>query len=597
MPTTEPMLLFDFPDPTGRRRPLRFADPVELIVARTLDEVRPALRAVQRAVDAGYYAAGYLAYEAAPAFDPALQVQPGTDLPLLWFGIFREPCAAAPEPEESTFQLSSWQPNVSQTAYRRNIAAIREAIAQGETYQTNYTLRLRAAFSGDDWAFYRRLRAAQRADYCAYLNLGRFRVLSASPELFFHWRESQIVARPMKGTAKRGRWLAEDQAWAAWLAASEKNRAENLMIVDLLRNDLGRIAAVGSVHVPQLFAIERYPTLFQMTSMVAADCRPATTLDDIFAALFPCGSITGAPKASTMNLIARLEDSPRGVYCGVIGFVTPQREAIFNVAIRTVVIDAQTGAAEYGVGGGITWDSTPEDEYAEALTKAALLSEPAPSFALLETLRLHQGTYTLLDRHLDRLAESARYFDIPLALPAARAALDEHRDQWPQDSRRVRLLVAQNGAITVESAPLAQQPSEQLPIALAVTPISRHDRWLFHKTTCRAIYEQRRRQQPDVFDVLLWNEEGELTEFTIGNLVLELDGVCWTPPRESGLLGGTFRAELLDRGIIHERVLTRADLMQAERIWLINSVREWVAVYVMHAQAEPELLLEAADVH
>ena len=596
MPTSEPVLLFDFPDPSGQRRSLRFADPIKLIVARTLDEVRPALGAVQQAVDAGYYAAGYLAYEAAPAFDPALHVQPGSDLPLLWFGIFGEPEAAKSEPEDSTFTLSAWQPNIGQADYHRNIAAIREAIAEGETYQTNYTLRLRATFAGDDFAFYRRLRAAQRADYCAYLNLGRFRILSASPELFFHWRDSQLVARPMKGTAKRGRWLAEDQAQAEWLVTSKKNRAENLMIVDLLRNDLGRVATVGSVRVPQLFAIERYPTLFQMTSTVAATTQPGTTLDDIFAALFPCGSITGAPKASTMNLIARLEDGPRGVYCGAIGFVSPQHEAIFNVAIRTVVIDTESGAAEYGVGGGITWDSTPEDEYAEALTKAALLSEPAPSFALLETLRLEQGTYTLLERHLDRLDESARYFDVPIALPAVRAALAEHRDQWPQHSRRVRLLVAQDGALTIESTPLTTQPAEQLPVALATTPISRHDRWLFHKTTRRDVYERQRQQQPEVFDVLLWNEEGELTEFTIGNLGIELDGLCWTPPRTSGLLAGTFRAELLERGAIHERVLTRDDLRQAERIWLINSVREWVPVYLVDDQDEIAALMESAHV-
>lgn len=596
MPTTEPLLLLDFPDPSGQCRSLRFADPVELIVAHSLDEVRPALCAVQRAVDAGYYAAGYIAYEAAPAFDPALHVQPGTDLPLLWFGIFREPCATTHEPEDSTFDLSPWQPNVSQAAYRRNIAAIREAIADGETYQTNYTLRLRAAFSGDDFAFYRRLRAAQRADYCAYLNLGRFRVLSASPELFFHWREAEIIARPMKGTARRGRWPGEDQEQADWLAASEKNRAENLMIVDLLRNDLGRVAAIGSVRVPQLFAIERYPTLFQMTSTVAAASRPGTTLDDLFAALFPCGSITGAPKASTMNLIAKLEAAPRGVYCGAIGFVSPQREAIFNVAIRTVVIDSQTGLAEYGVGGGITWDSTPEDEYAEALAKAALLSEPAPSFALLETLRLEQGTYTLLERHLDRLGEAACYFDIPIEMPAIRAALAENRDRWPQHSYRVRLLVAQDGTIAVESTPLAEQTGEMLPVALASTPISRNDRFLFHKTTRRDIYEQQRQQQPEVFDVLLWNEEGELTEFTIGNLVIEQGGVCWTPRRESGLLAGTFRAELLERGMIRERVLTRADLLAADRVWLINSVREWVPVYFIHDQTRPAAFLEAANV-
>jgi para-aminobenzoate synthetase / 4-amino-4-deoxychorismate lyase len=592
----EPLLFFEFPDRNGQRRSLGFAEPIDQIVAHSVAEVRPALRAVQQAVAAGCYAAGLIAYEAAPAFDPALHVRDPGRLPLLWFGIFRQPLPVLPQPSDGAFRLSAWQPSISRATYHRHVAAIRQAIAEGETYQTNYTLRLRARFAGDDWAFYQRLRAAQRADYCAYLNLGRLRVLSASPELFFRLDGAEITARPMKGTAPRGRWLDEDRSQAAWLAASTKNRAENLMIVDLLRNDLGRIAAVGSVRVPQLFTIERYPTLFQMTSTVAATVQPGTTIEDLFAALFPCGSITGAPKASTMKLIARLEDSPRGVYCGAIGFVSPRHEAVFNVAIRTVVIDTATASAEYGVGGGITWDSTAEDEYAEALTKAALLTEPAPGFALLETLRLEAGSYTLLERHLDRLRESAHFFDIPLALPELRAALDRHRDQAPSTAQRVRLLVAQNGAIRIESTPLPELSLQQQPVALAATPISRRDRFLFHKTTRREIYDAHRRLRPELFDVLLWNEEGELTEFTIGNLVIEQDGICWTPQRASGLLAGTLRAELLAQGRIHERALTSADLNAAERIWLINSVRGWVPVYLVQDQAERAVCAQVSHV-
>lgn len=383
-----PLLLFDFADAQGRPQRLCFREPVQVIAAHTSAEVRPALDVVAAAARAGRYAAGFVAYEAAPAFEPAFRVHPPTnDLPLLWFGIFDAP-QPAPAFAPGPFALSEWQPTVSRPAYAAAIGAVREAIARGDTYQANYTMRLRAQFSGDDLAFYEQLRAAQAASYSAYLNLGRYRILSASPELFFHWDGAQLTSRPMKGTAPRGRWPAEDEELAAWLAASEKNRAENLMIVDLLRNDIGRVAQVGSVAVPALFAIERYRTVHQMTSTITAQTRPGTDLAGLFGALFPCGSITGAPKIETMKLLAELEDTPRGVYCGAIGLVAPGGSATFNVAIRTVTLDMESGAAEYGVGGGITWDSTAADEYAEALLKAAPLRERWPAFALLETLRL-----------------------------------------------------------------------------------------------------------------------------------------------------------------------------------------------------------------
>ncbi len=570
-----PWLLFEFQDELGCPQPMVFSNPVRIIEARRHSEVRPALQAVQQAVAAGFYAAGYVAYEAAPAFDAALQVAAQSPLPLLWFGLFAAPGEYV-RPALLQYTVGAWQPTLDQQSYAHNIGLIHSAIAAGRTYQLNYTLRLQSPFAGDDLAFFHRLSSAQHGRYSAYLNLGRYRILSASPELFFHLRGDQLLTRPMKGTAARGRFAEEDAAQADWLSDSVKNRAENLMIVDLLRNDLGRVAEVGSVRVPALFEVERYPTVLQMTSTITAHTRPQTTLEDIFAALFPCGSVTGAPKASTMALIAGLEDTPRGVYCGAIGLIKPGGEALFNVAIRTVTLDTTRGIAEYGVGGGITWDSTAGDEYAEVKTKAALLFSERPRFELLETLLWHETNYTLLDRHLDRLASSAHYFDIPLALDRVRVALNQAGQEHHGHTRRVRLLVAQNGMIRVESHQLGSGPTTSATFGLAHKPVDRSNIWLFHKTTQRAVYQEMHAAQPTVDEVLLWNEAGELTEFTTGNLVVELDGQCWTPPRECGLLAGTLRAELLARGSIAKRVLRPADLDSATGIWLINSVRGWV---------------------
>ncbi len=575
---TDVLLLFDFADHKGRLQRLCFEQPLEVIAAHTLAEVKPALRAVEQATAAGLYAGGYVSYEAAPAFDSALTVRPGASWPLLWFGLFHAPAVAALDERACAYQLSDWTPATAWPDYQHNVAALRAAIARGDTYQANYTIRLRARFRGDDLAFYQHLAARQQARYCAYLNTGRQRILSASPELFFHWRNQEIITRPMKGTARRGRWLEEDEQQTRWLANSEKNRAENIMIVDLMRNDLGRIAQTGTVEVRELCRVEHYPTVLQMTSTVAAQTRPDITLSDIFAALFPSGSVTGAPKVSTMRLIAAREDSPRHVYCGSVGFVTPAREAVFNVAIRTALVDTETESAEYGIGGGITWDSTATDEYHEALTKAALLTYDQPQFQLLETLKLEHGQYTLLTRHLDRLTSSAHYFAYPFSLDDARAALTQHAQTHAHEARRVRLLLSQNGTLHVESAPLDEPSATPAPVALATTPVLRANVFLYHKTTRRDLYEQHRARHPRAFDVLLWNEDGELTEFTNGNLVVELAGRRYTPPRACGLLAGTLRAELLAQGEIEERIITRAQLARCARLWLINSVRGWLPV-------------------
>lgn len=582
IPGPELAAVLDFPDDCGGPERLRFGRPVEVLVARAVGEVRPALRRIERAAEEGFYAAGFVAYEAAPAFDRALTVRPGPDLPLLWFAVFDRPLEHRPRAGgRGGFRLGGWEPSVGHEEYGRGVAAVREAIARGDTYQVNYTFRLRARFEGDDLALYERLLAAQRTRHGAYLNAGRFRVLSASPELFFRRRGRRLVARPMKGTSARGRWAEEDEGRAARLAASEKERAENLMIVDLLRNDIGRVAEVGTVRVPELFRVERYPTVLQMTSTVEGTLRRGASLEDIFAALFPCGSVTGAPKVSTMRLIAALEGSPRGVYCGACGFVAPGGDAAFNVAIRTAVVDAEAGAAEYGVGGGITWDSTAEGEYAEALAKASLLAEEPGRFDLLETMRLEAGRYLLLEEHLERLAASAAYFGFPVSVPEVRTVLAEHAGRFEAGARRVRLLVSDRGRVRVESEELGGDiAAAPRPVALASSPVRKSDRFLYHKTTRRGAYDAARAGRPDVYDVLLWNEEGELTEFTTGNLLVESGGRLWTPPRESGLLPGTFRAALLRRGEAAERVLTRADLARASRLWLVNSVRGRVEVYL-----------------
>ncbi|GMA48805.1 hypothetical protein GCM10025857_01620 [Alicyclobacillus contaminans] len=310
----------------------------------------------------------------------------------------------------------------------------------------------------------------------------------------------------------RGRWLEEDQELASRLSASQKNQAENVMIVDLLRNDLSKIPGVTSVQVPRLFEIETYPTVHQMTSTVTATVRETPTFIDVLQALFPCGSITGAPKISTMGLISDLEQNPREIYCGTIGIIEPNGDAMFNVAIRSVLIDGETGLAEYGVGGGITWDSTTDGEYTEAFTKAAFLEVSDVSFELLETLKLEHGEYALLHRHLSRLASSARFFDIPIDLDMIIDRLQEHASQFEGMRRRVRLLVSRTGEVRIESTALNDLSCGVQTVALADTPVSKEDRFFYHKTTRRDVYKHHQNEHPNVFDVLLWNEDGQITD-------------------------------------------------------------------------------------
>ena len=574
-----PLLSFEFSSSKGEIEPLTFSDPHKVIIAHTIEEVLPSFQMIQDAIDDGYYAAGFLSYESASAFDPAYRVKEEHSMPLLWFGIFSEPQHMSLS-STGTYSLTKWNSSVSMDEYRESIMSIKQSIENGDTYQTNYTIRLNSQFHGDDIALFQKLKKAQASNYCAYINTGEHSILSASPELFFHLEGDQVTARPMKGTIERGKSFAEDEANASWLYQSEKNRAENVMIVDLLRNDLGILAEPGTVHVPKLFEIEQYPTVHQMTSTIAAKISENIQLVDIFKALFPCGSITGAPKISTIEIISNLEKSPREVYCGAIGYITPNQEAIFNVPIRTVVVDQKTGNATYGVGGGITWDSTAEGEYHEVLAKASLLEEDRPDFQLLESLLLQDGEYFLLEEHLTRLKNSAKYFGISVDVENVQITLHDFAKKNSLGASKIRLLSDKNGELTIESQPITQLETP-LMVTLADEPLDKNNPFLYHKTTNRVIYSHFQKKYSHVFDVLLWNEDGELTEFTNGNIVLEIEGILWTPPINSGLLAGTYRERLIKEETIHEKVLTITDLRKSKKVWFINSVRKWLEVQVV----------------
>jgi para-aminobenzoate synthetase/4-amino-4-deoxychorismate lyase len=555
---------------------LHFSNPVCVIAAETAEDVLPALRRVVAGVETeGLHAAGFIAYEAAPGFDQALIVCGPAPLPLLWFGLYRAPQVWEHLPAGGAYTLGEWRPSQEIDSYRRAIAEIKEAIARGDTYQVNYTIALHATWLGDPWGLFVDLANAQRGGYAAFVDLGTHAISSASPELFLDIDGDLVRSKPMKGTAPRGRTLDEDRQHMAALRGSQKDQAENVMIVDMIRNDLGRIARFGSVHVPSLLTVERYPTLLQMTSTVQA--RSDAPLDAILAALFPCASITGAPKVRTMQLIAGLEEGPRGVYTGAIGYLAPGRRARFNVAIRTVLVDRLAGQASYGVGSGIVWDSDADAEYAECRLKAQVLARRFPDFDLLETMRWTAADgVARRERHLQRLAASAEYFGFAVDLDEIRAQFETLHPSAVPDPARLRLLATRQGELRLQVFPLELPVvPEQVRLGLAREAVDVDDVFLYHKTTHRAVYEQARAGRPDCDDVLLWNQRGELTETTTANVVLSLDGRLVTPPVQSGLLAGALRTELLETGMVQEQVLGVNDLARCQAIYLVNSLRGW----------------------
>ncbi len=564
-------LRFDFEEQT-----LCFSEPKEILTAYTYQEVETVFEQAEKRRKEGYYIAGFVSYEAAPAFNKHLKTFYADEkLPLVWFGVFLSPVSnfEVPSRVKPAFAFTA---DMTFKEYQSRIARIRAEIAAGNTYQTNFTLRLNspvlAGFEAS--SAYMHFREQSAARYTAMLTTSTHQILSASPELFFKVEKGNVTTRPMKGTIRRGDTAELDAARRNFLANDEKNRAENVMIVDLLRNDLGQIARPGSVRVPRLCELEPYPTVWQMTSTVTAELAAKKSLFEIFEALFPCGSVTGAPKKSTMDFIAELETSARGVYCGAIGFAKPDGDMIWSVPIRTVQIDSAANTARYGVGGGIVWDSDAKAEFAEIEAKSAVLADAFPPVELIESIRLENGELKRLHAHLDRLEKSAQFWQLPFERSAARTLLLAAAAEHANGVFKFRAELKQNGEFIFD----IQEISSKTPIwtaKIATKPLAQNV-FLAHKTTRRQMYEELR--EPDVTETLLYNERRELTEFISGNLVLEIGGKLVTPPLSCGLLPGVFRQTLLQTGEIAEQILTFDDLELATRIFLTNSVRGFVEI-------------------
>jgi len=601
-----------------------FIAPQRVLVARKAPELTTLLAEMEAAVAADQFCAGYFAYECGQAFEPKAalrraesfsdQAQPPC---LAWFGVYERcflfdhhsgafldgdppglealkiaPKLGAPglafETGETSTPIPQFELALTERQYAQRIAAIHEWIRSGDVYQLNFTVPLRIETAARPAQLYRQLRRRQSAPYSAFLHCqtGQ-RVLCFSPELFFRIdREGatrRITTQPMKGTAQRGRTTNEDRAQAVWLRNDSKNRAENLMIVDLLRNDLGRLCRFGSVRVDQLFAVERYPTLWQMTSTVSGELRPEIGLQQLLHALFPCGSITGAPKLRAMQLIDELEAEPRGIYTGAIGFFAREK-TVFNVAIRTLELKEDADGfqcGQMGIGSGIVIDSDPASEFRECLLKAQFLTESATSrpeeFSLIETM-LWRGDFPFLDLHLDRLADSADYFGFPCDRGEIRESLLSFAERFGGHSpHKLRLLLDADGSFRIASELLPDPPpTEPIRVRIATERTDPRDPMLFHKTTHRPLYSAAFNAAiaAGYNDVLFLNQREEVTESAIANLFIERDGLWLTPPIECGLLAGVQRRFLLEsRPEIQQKVLSIDDLRQAGAIYLSNAVR------------------------
>lgn len=548
---------------------LIFENPLIELSAKSAKDVKLILQEVENYQMQGYYVIGYVSYEAAQAFDEKFSVKtrPLSGEYLAYFTVHQEvkkepfPCQS-----QKNIQLpKSWQSSTTKGEYEKAIARIKEEIRQGNTYQVNYTLQLSSLLEEDAFTLYNHLVIAQEAAYNCYIEHDDFAILSVSPELFFKKEGRRLITRPMKGTITRGYRTKEDLQNKIWLANDSKNRAENMMIVDLLRNDMGRISEIGSVKVTKLCEVEQYSTVWQMTSTIESQLQSDKSLLDIFSALFPCGSITGAPKIATMAIINQLEKQARGVYCGTIGICLPNGDAIFNVGIRT--IQKLGNQAIYGAGGGITWGSACDDEYKEACDKAAVLYRNQPDFDILTTARVSHKQVVDLDEHIKRLKESARYFAYPFSKEDFLAKLSKQLEELDDADYRLRILVKQTGAIQFQLAELRDLPENYLKAELVHRSESIDSPFTYFKTTYRPHLQSLSGES------IFISNKGYLQETTIGNLILEIDGKWYTPPVDVGILDGICRQKLIKEGRVFEAYLTKDDLKKASHIYACNSVR------------------------
>ena len=546
-----------------------FIQPIKELKTRDLSEVANLLAQVESYQEQGYYVVGYVSYEAAPAFEEKLAVHkvPLLGEYLLYFTVHdRVETSPIPLTYDDIDLPSNWQEVTSEADYEKAIAQIHHHLRQGDTYQVNYTVQLKQDLSANPFAIYNRMVVEQEAGYNAYIEHDEMAVISMSPELFFEQNDRELTTRPMKGTTQRGVTDDEDLKEAAWLEQDPKNRSENMMIVDLLRNDMNRISEVGSEHVERLCQVEQYSTVWQMTSTIKSQLREDVDLVAVFRSLFPCGSITGAPKIATMEIIKNLEPQPRGVYCGTIGILLPNGRRIFNVAIRTIQL--HQGKAIYGVGGGITWDSTWESEYREVHQKAAVLYRKQARFQLITTGKISQNSLLFEDQHLERLTKASRYFAYPFDPKKLRQKIEEECQACDvNQDYRLRISLSKSGEMKLSRQILAPLSPSFCKAKLCLQEADLNQSFTYFKTTHRphlSLGEQEK---------IYHNKSGELLETSIGNLVLKIAGKLYTPPINLGILPGIYRQYLLESGQVEEKVLTVEDLKQAEVIYACNAVR------------------------
>ena len=579
-----PSCLIDFGDPRqpdAARWRLAFGVPRRTLQALHRAQVRAVLESVQAESESGAWCVGYVSYEAAGAFDSVLVTQVAQG-PLAWFAVYDTVQAWPQTSALLTAPTIQWQSEEPRARFDSALQHLADGIAAGDYYQVNLTGQLQgtvaATGSAAALALFAALQRAQPGGYAMYLDAGETQILSVSPELFFDWNQRALLTRPMKGTAPRGATPQDDAAQAAALRSSAKERAENVMIVDLLRNDLARIAELHSVRVPRLFHTEALRTVWQMTSDVEARTRPGVSLADVFGALFPCGSVSGAPKVPAMQAIRALESQPRGVYCGALGLVQPGGRATFNVPIRTVTLCGQR--ARCGVGSAVTAGSSAEQEWQEWRLKQRFVRRASAPFALLETLRLQDGCLHQLDAHLERMARAALHFGVPWSLLAVRAALEPFRSAYPAGCHRVRLLLDAQGGVQVQVFALPVNP-QRVRLVLAAHALTQaldpaQAEFVQFKTTRRDHYEALAPHDATVFDTLLWNTRQEVTECTRGNIALLWRDRWVTPALQCGLLDGVERARRVASGQLHEAVITLAQLPEVRGYAFLNSLRGWI---------------------
>ncbi len=561
-----------------------FSNPVEIISVTGKEDLPLAQRFLDKHFKKGLYGYSLINYEAGYLFEPKLApLLEGNKEKLIQIMFYDKKDVLKLKStkidfdpiDENDYNITDFKLNTTEKKYYRDIKKIKRHLKNGDSYQVNYTVKAKFKLNGSYSSFYKKLLFNQSARYSAFIHNTDSIIISLSPELFFKLYDGRIYSKPMKGTIKRGIEEKEDLLKRSELATSEKNRAENVMIVDLIRNDLGKICKYGSVKAPDLFTTEKYESLYQLISTVYGRLKKNNNLSDVISNMFPCGSVTGAPKIRTMEILQELEKEKRGIYTGSIGLMM-DKEATFNVAIRTLNINTNTKLSEMGIGSGIVWDSVPEEEWEETLLKSNFLKSPSGYFKIIETMLFDSGKILFFDEHVERLKSAADYFLFNLNEKKLLKQISKSVIQLDVNKKFVlRLLLEKWGKINVEINEYSPRKEFNY-IIVSQQHVNSRNKFQYFKTTSRELYESefRKYSSKDFFDVLFLNERNELTEGCITNIFIKKRGTWFTPPINSGIIPGIFRSYLLKtEPDTIETPLTINDLYDAEAIKMVNSVR------------------------